>query len=134
MRLVDFTGGNAFGDWLEQHATQAVVFTEKGGQHRVVDSTSDFAAMCQNLAFSFSLLRPDVHGAGERLTSPAAGVATEDGVRSPAEVAEGIGAALGRLRRRRPRGRAAGGIVNDGVLSRPGRRAASGEALVPCAW
>ena len=35
VRLIDFTGGNAFGDWLEQHATQAVVFTEKAGrQHR----------------------------------------------------------------------------------------------------
>ncbi len=28
VRLVDFTGSNAFGDWLEEHARQAVVFTE----------------------------------------------------------------------------------------------------------
>src|SRR3954451_6380735 len=29
VRLIDFTGGNAFGDWLEANARQAVVFTEK---------------------------------------------------------------------------------------------------------
>ena len=27
VKLIDFTGSNAFGDWLEQHVTQAAVFT-----------------------------------------------------------------------------------------------------------
>ena len=36
VRLIDFTGGNAFGDWLEDNARQATVFTEKVGVNTVV--------------------------------------------------------------------------------------------------
>ena len=46
----------------------------------VVDSTSDFAAMCQNLAFSFSLYSGQMCTAPQNVYLPAAGVATEDGV------------------------------------------------------
>ncbi|MGH3367931.1 MAG: aldehyde dehydrogenase family protein, partial [Nocardioidaceae bacterium] len=56
VRLVDFTGSSAFGEWLEQNATQALVFTEKAGVNTVViDSTDSFKGMCFNLAFSFAL-------------------------------------------------------------------------------
>ncbi|GAA1158827.1 phenylacetic acid degradation protein PaaN [Nocardioides aquiterrae] len=134
VRLVDFTGGNAFGDWLEEHARQAVVFTEKAGVNTVVlDSTSDFAAMCQNLAFSFSLYSGQMCTAPQNVYLPAAGVATEDGVKSPAEVAAGIGAALHRLLGDDARAvELLGGIVNAGVVERleaasAGRR---GDVLV----
>ena len=131
VRLVDFTGGNAFGDWLEEHARQAVVFTEKAGVNTVVvDSTSDFAAMCRNLAFSFSLYSGQMCTAPQNVYLPAAGIATEDGVRSPAEVAAGIGAALDRLLGDDARAvELLGGIVNDGVLARLDA-AAGGDVLV----
>ena len=65
VRLIDYTGGNAFGEWLEDNAKQAVVFTEKAGVNTVViDSTDDFAGMCRNLAFSFSLY------SGQMCTAP----------------------------------------------------------------
>jgi phenylacetic acid degradation protein paaN len=98
VRLIDFTGGNAFGDWLEANARQATVFTEKAGVNTVViDSTDDFAAMCQNLAFSFSLYSGQMCTAPQNVYLPAAGIDTPDGVKSPADVAAGIGAALDRL-------------------------------------
>ena len=34
--IVDYTGGNAFGDWIEANATQAVVFTEKAGVDSII--------------------------------------------------------------------------------------------------
>ncbi len=131
VKLIDFTGGNAFGDWLEQNATQAVVFTEKAGVNTVVvDSTSDFGAMCQNLAFSFSLYSGQMCTAPQNVYLPASGVATEDGVKSPAEVAAGVGAALDRLLGDDARAvELLGGIVNDGVLSRLDA-AAGGDVLV----
>ena len=131
VRLIDFTGGNAFGDWLEEHARQAVVFTEKAGVNTVVlDSTSDFAAMCQNLAFSLSLYSGQMCTAPQNVYLPAGGVATEDGVRSPAEVAAGIEAALGRLLGDDARAvELLGGIVDGGVLERL-EAAASGDVLV----
>lgn len=131
VRLVDFTGGNAFGDWLEANARQAVVFTEKAGVNTVVvDSTSDFAAMCQNLAFSFALYSGQMCTAPQNVYLPVAGVATEDGVKSPAEVGAGIGAALDRLLGDDARAvELLGGIVDEGVLARL-EKAGQGDVLV----
>jgi phenylacetic acid degradation protein paaN len=132
VRLVDFTGGNAFGDWLEEHARQAVVFTEKAGVNTVVvDSTSDFAAMCQNLAFSFSLYSGQMCTAPQNVYVPATGIATDDGVKTPAEVGAGIEAALDRLLGDDARAvELLGGIVDDAVLERVEASSSSGEVLV----
>lgn len=131
VRLIDFTGGNAFGDWLEEHARQAVVFTEKAGVNTVVvDSTSDFAAMCQNLAFSFSLYSGQMCTAPQNVYVPAAGIETDQGHKSPAEVGAGIEAALDRLLGDDARAvELLGGIVNEGVLRRLDA-AADGDVLV----
>src|SRR5262245_24345713 len=54
--IVDYTGGTAFGDWIEQNARQAVVFTEKAGVNSViVDSVPDLQGAVANLAFTLSL-------------------------------------------------------------------------------
>jgi phenylacetic acid degradation protein paaN len=56
VKIVDFTGSSAFGTWLEQHATQAVVFAEKSGVNTVIiDSADDLQKLAANLAFSLSL-------------------------------------------------------------------------------
>jgi phenylacetic acid degradation protein paaN len=133
VRLIDFTGGNAFGDWLEANARQAVVFTEKAGVNTVViDSTSDFRAMCQNLAFSFALYTGQMCTAPQNVYVPAAGIATDDGVKTPAEVGAGIGAALDKLLGDDARAvELLGGVVNPGVLERLEAAASRGEVLVP---
>src|SRR4051794_14601701 len=132
VRLIDFTGGNAFGDWLEANARQAVVFTEKAGVNTVVvDSTSDFAAMCQNLAFSFALYSGQMCTAPQNVYLPAGGVTTEDGVKSPVEVAAGIDAALDRLLGGDARAvELLGGIVNDAVVARVDAAMSRGDVLV----
>jgi phenylacetic acid degradation protein paaN len=132
VRIVDYTGGNAFGEWLEQNARQAVVFTEKAGVNTVVvDSTSDFAAMCQNLAFSFALYTGQMCTAPQNVYLPASGVETDDGHKSPADVAAGIGAALDRLLGDDARAvELLGGVVNDGVLSRLADAETTGEVYV----
>ncbi len=133
VRLIDFTGGNAFGDWLETNARQAVVFTEKAGVNTVVvDSTDDFGAMCQNLAFSFSLYSGQMCTAPQNVYLPADGIETDQGHKSPADVTAGIDAALGRLLGDDARAvELLGGVVNDGVLDRLVAAPSSGEVLVP---
>jgi phenylacetic acid degradation protein paaN len=133
VRLVDFTGGSAFGDWLEDHARQAVVFTEKAGVNTVVvDSTSDFAAMCQNLAFSLALYSGQMCTAPQNLYLPAAGIGTDDGTKSPAEVAEGIGGALDRLLGDDARAvELLGGIVGPAVRDRLAEAGSRPRVLVP---
>jgi phenylacetic acid degradation protein paaN len=132
VKLIDYTGGNAFGDWLEEHARQAVVFTEKSGVNTVViDSTSGFGAMCQNLAFSFALYTGQMCTAPQNVYLPAAGVETDEGTKSPAEVAAGIGAAFDRLLGDDARAvELLGGVVNDGVLSRLDAAGSQGEVYV----
>ena len=120
VRLVDFTGSNAFGDWLEEHATQAVVFAEKAGVNTVVvDSTDDFAGMCGNLAFSLALYTGQMCTAPQNLYVPEAGIETDQGHKSCDEVAAGIGAALDRLLGDDAKAvELLGAVVDDGVLAR----------------
>jgi phenylacetic acid degradation protein paaN len=108
------------------------VFTEKAGVNTVViDSTSGFGAMCQNLAFSFALYTGQMCTAPQNVYLPAAGVETDEGTKSPAEVAAGIGAAFDRLLGDDARAvELLGGVVNDGVLSRLDAAGSQGEVYV----
>ena len=132
VRLIDYTGGNAFGEWLEDNAHQAVVFTEKAGVNTVViDSTDDFAAMCRNLAFSFSLYAGQMCTAPQNVYLPGDGIDTDQGRKSPAEVAEGIGAALDKLLGDDARAvELLGGVVNPAVVERLDAAPGKGEVLV----
>jgi phenylacetic acid degradation protein paaN len=132
VKLIDFTGGNAFGEWLEENARQAIVFTEKAGVNTVViDSTDNFRAMCQNLAFSFSLYTGQMCTAPQNVYLPAGGIGTDEGEKSPSEVAAGIGAALDKLLGDDARAvELLGGVVNPGVLERLEAAGSRGEVLV----
>jgi phenylacetic acid degradation protein paaN len=132
VRLVDFTGSNAFGDWLEQNAVQAVVFTEKAGVNTVVvDSTDSFKGMCSNLAFSFSLYSGQMCTAPQNVYVPEDGIETDEGHKFFDDVAAGISAALDKLLGDDARAvELLGGIVNDGVLQRLGSLPASGKVVV----
>ena len=120
VRLVDFTGSSAFGGWLEQHATQALVFTEKSGVNAVVvDSTDDFAGLCANLAFSVTLYAGQMCTTPQNVFVPAGGIETDQGHTSFAEVVAGIAAAVERLVGDDANAVALlGAIVNDDVLAR----------------
>jgi phenylacetic acid degradation protein paaN len=132
IRLIDYTGGTAFGEWLEGNAKQATVFTEKAGINTVVvDSTDDFAAMCQNLSFSFSLYTGQMCTAPQNVYLPAVGIETDQGHKDPAEVAAGIGAALEKLLGDDARAvELLGAVVNSGVLERLESAPGKGEVLV----
>jgi phenylacetic acid degradation protein paaN len=98
VRLIDYTGSTAFGEWLEANARQAVVFTEKAGVNSVVvDSTDSFKGMCGNLAFSFALYTGQMCTTPQNVYVPAGGIDTDEGPKTYDEVAAGIGAALGKL-------------------------------------
>jgi phenylacetic acid degradation protein paaN len=122
VKLVDFTGSNAFGEWLEQNATQAVVFTEKAGVNTVVvDSTDSFKGLCANLAFSFSLYSGQMCTAPQNVYVPADGIDTDEGHKSFEELGEGIASGLQKLLGDDARAvELLGGIVNDAVLQRLG--------------
>ena len=132
VKLIDFTGGNAFGEWLEDNARQAIVFTEKAGVNTVVvDSTDSFKAMCQNLAFSFALYTGQMCTAPQNVYLPNSGISTDEGEKSPTEVGAGIGAALDKLLGDDARAvELLGGVVNPGVLERLEAAGSRGDVLV----
>jgi phenylacetic acid degradation protein paaN len=120
VKIVDFTGSTAFGDWLEEHARQARVYTEKAGVNMVlIESTGDYAGMLANLAFSLVLYSGQMCTTPQDLLVPAAGIDTDQGHKEVAEIAADLGAAVDSLLG--PDAQAVellGAIVNDGVLGR----------------
>jgi phenylacetic acid degradation protein paaN len=132
VRLVDYTGSTAFGEWLEENARQAVVFTEKAGVNSVVvDSTDSFRGLCGNLAFSFALYTGQMCTTPQNVYVPADGIDTDEGHKSFDEVATGIGAAFDKLLGDDPRAvELLGGVVNPGVLERLESAQDRGRVLV----
>ena len=135
VRLIDFTGGNAFGEWLEDNARQAIVFTEKAGVNTVViDSTDDFKAMCQNLAFSFSLYTGQMCTAPQNVYLP---VGRDRDRRRPQVRGRGRRGDRRRARQAARRRRAGGRAARRGRerrcarAARGGRLGERGEVLVP---
>jgi phenylacetic acid degradation protein paaN len=95
VRIVDYTGATAFGDWLEREARQAVVFTEKAGVNTVVvDSTDDYKGMLGNLAFTLSLYSGQMCTTTQNILIPRDGIETDQGRKSFDEVAADLGAAI----------------------------------------
>ncbi len=96
--IVDFTGSSAFGRWVRENAATDVVFTEEAGINSIViDSTSDFRGLCNNIAFSLSLYSGQMCTAPQNIFVPAAGIDTNDGKKSFDEVASGIATAIDKL-------------------------------------
>ncbi|MDP3535037.1 MAG: phenylacetic acid degradation protein PaaN, partial [Halomonas sp.] len=80
VKLIDFTGSNAFGDWLIQNATQAQVFAEKAGINTVIiDSVDNLKAVTANLAFSLSLYSGQMCTTPQAIYVPKSGIETADG-------------------------------------------------------
>jgi phenylacetic acid degradation protein paaN len=98
VRIVDFTGGKANGEWVEQHARQAQVYTEKSGVNAViVDSADDLEAVARNLAFSLTLYSGQMCTAPQNIYVPRDGIRTAQGHASFDTVAGEIAAALENL-------------------------------------
>ncbi|WP_103504049.1 MULTISPECIES: phenylacetic acid degradation protein PaaN [unclassified Streptomyces] len=98
IRVIDYTGSTAFGDWLETHAPQAQVYTEKAGVNTVViDSTDDYKGMLANLAFSLSLYSGQMCTTPQNLLIPRHGIATDDGEKTYDQVVSDLAAAVEKL-------------------------------------
>ena len=81
IKIIDYTGGPAFGGWLERGGLgRQLVYTEKAGVNSVViDSTDNYAAMLGNLAFSLSLYSGQMCTAPQNFYVPRDGIKTDAG-------------------------------------------------------
>lgn len=94
VKLIDYTGGTAFGDYVES-LDGKTVFTEKAGVNSVIlESIQDPKAVFGNLAFSFSLYSGQMCTAPQNVFVPAEGIKTKEGHLTYDEVVQGLSAAV----------------------------------------
>ncbi|MFJ1647400.1 phenylacetic acid degradation protein PaaN [Streptomyces sp. NPDC088258] len=129
IKIIDYTGSTAFGDWLESHARQAQVYTEKAGVNTVViDSTGDYKGMLANLAFSLSLYSGQMCTTPQNLLIPRDGIATDVGDKSYDEVVADLAASVSGLLGDDARANAVlGALVNPDVKARLDAAAGLGD-------
>ncbi|MGW6013811.1 phenylacetic acid degradation protein PaaN [Streptomyces sp. NPDC055210] len=132
IRIIDYTGSTAFGDWLETNARQAQVYTEKAGVNTViVESTDDYKGMLSNLAFSLSLYSGQMCTTPQNFLVPRAGIRTEEGPKSYDEVVADLARAVDGLLGDDARANALlGAIVNPDVKARVEAAAGLGEVAL----
>lgn len=95
VKLIDFTGSNAFGDWLIQNATQAQVFAEKAGINSIIiDSVANLKSVMANLAFSLSLYSGQMCTTPQAIYVPKSGIETLEGHLSFDDVAAALAKAV----------------------------------------
>lgn len=97
VKLIDFTGGNAFGDYVESLPNKTV-FTEKAGVNCVIlDSMENLDAVLGNLAFSLSLFSGQMCTAPQNIFIPNEGVREGDTLIPFEEVAQRLSKAVDEL-------------------------------------
>jgi phenylacetic acid degradation protein paaN len=93
VKLVDFTGGSEFGNYIE--SLPKTTFTEKAGVNSIIlDSVTDLKPVLGNIAFSASLYSGQMCTAPQNIFVSKAGVKTAEGVVSFDEVVAGLSAAI----------------------------------------
>ncbi|MEV6942410.1 phenylacetic acid degradation protein PaaN [Streptomyces sp. NPDC051172] len=132
IRIIDYTGSTAFGDWLEANARQAQVYTEKAGVNTVlIDSTANYKGMLSNLAFSLSLYSGQMCTTPQNLLIPRDGIRTDEGPRTFDEVVADLARSVDGLLGDDARANALlGAIVNPDVKARLGAAAGLGEVAL----
>jgi phenylacetic acid degradation protein paaN len=132
VRIIDYTGSTAFGDWLETNARQAQVFTEKSGVNTVViDSTDDYRGLLANLSFSLSLYSGQMCTTPQNLLIPRDGIQTDAGPKTYDEVVRDLAAAVDGLLGDDARANALlGALVNPDVKARLDSAPSLGEVAL----
>jgi phenylacetic acid degradation protein paaN len=120
VKLIDFTGSSANGVWIEEHARQAQVFTEKAGVNQIIiDSTNDLKGMVRNIAFSLSLYSGQMCTAPQNIYVPKSGIETAEGHLSFDQVASALGEGIRKLLGDSARAvEVLGAIQNDAIIER----------------
>ncbi|MCA1371018.1 phenylacetic acid degradation protein PaaN [Bradyrhizobium sp. BRP14] len=129
--IIDYTGSNAFADWIRAHAEKAAVYTEEAGINSIViGSTDNFAEMCANIAFSLSLYSGQMCTSPQNIFIPRDGIETDQGKKSFEEVARAISAAVDSLLADPTRAAGiCGAIANSATLDRIAVSRSLGDVL-----
>ena len=117
VKLIDYTGGSAFGDYIESLQGKTV-FTEKAGVNSVIlDSVADANAVFGNLAFAASLYSGQMCTAPQNIFVSAEGVKTAEGILSYDDFVAGIANAVKGLAENPKMGAGTLGAIQNDITS-----------------
>ncbi len=75
VKIIDFTGSTEFGNWLENNAPQANVYTEKAGVNcLLIDNFDDLKGMSRNISMALSLYSSQMCTAPQNIFIPKDGI------------------------------------------------------------
>ncbi|MDY0052665.1 MAG: aldehyde dehydrogenase family protein, partial [Aliarcobacter sp.] len=98
VKIIDFTGSTEFGDWLEENAPQANVYTEKAGVNcLLIDNFDDLKGMSRNMSMALSLYSSQMCTAPQNIFIPKDGIVSNGEKVSFDEVAKNICNAVEKL-------------------------------------
>jgi phenylacetic acid degradation protein paaN len=132
IKLIDFTGSTQNGTWLEHHAHQAQVYTEKAGVNQIViDSAADIKAVARNIAFSLALYSGQMCTAPQNIYIPRDGILTADGTLSFDAIVQALADAVQKLVADPSRAvELLGAIQNEGIVQRIEEARKLGRVLI----
>lgn len=132
VKIIDYTGSSSFGEWIEQNAQQAVVFTEKAGVNSVIiDSIDDLRAVTANLAFTLSLYSGQMCTTSQNIYIPRTGIKIGGEHKSFDDVAHAIVDAVNWfLSEPRRAAEVLGAIQNERTLKRVDETALEEEGVI----
>jgi phenylacetic acid degradation protein paaN len=97
-RIIDFTGGQGFGRWIEENQRDKQVYTETAGCNSVVlESAEDLDAVLRAVAYGLVLFSAQMCTAPQNIWIPRTGVRDGDRLVPPAEVRQRLVAAVDAL-------------------------------------
>ncbi|MEX0966968.1 MAG: phenylacetic acid degradation protein PaaN [Bacteroidia bacterium] len=92
VKLIDYTGGPSFGDYIEKLPGK-ITFTEKAGVNSVIlDSVNSLDPVFQNLSFAISLYSGQMCTAPQNIFIPEGGIKTAEGNLTYEEVVQKLAA------------------------------------------
>ncbi len=98
VKIIDFTGSTSFGDWLEDNAPQANVYTEKAGVNcLIVDNFDNLKSMSRNMSMALSLYSSQMCTAPQNIFIPKDGITSNGEKVSFDEVASMIAGSVEKL-------------------------------------
>jgi phenylacetic acid degradation protein paaN len=78
VKIIDFTGSTNFGEWLEDNAPQANVYTEKAGVNcLLIDNFDELKAMSRNISMALSLYSSQMCTAPQNIFIPKNGIVSK---------------------------------------------------------
>lgn len=98
VKMIDYTGGPGFGEWLYANCPGTQLYLELAGINNIlIESTDNLRGMMGNIAFSLSLFGGQMCTAPQNIYIPRDGITTENGILSFDDTAKAIASAVEKL-------------------------------------